>query len=329
MNIAIALPIAIALLCAVAPITYGGLRRIDEKALAKYVKKVGLPLPPPLRTPLLRRIVNSERWSLVGGAVGLVSGAIAALIFGWTGRGDVGALLVMLGVLLGAGFGGAAAVLTGRYDLNPAAPRMARARQTEARDYLTGVEILTARLAPVVALIAMGAGLASLRLLPDVGRLAELVPAYRMSLGLGIASVVATVLSLVVSEVVTRRAMDRPQRAQTELELAWDDVCRADSLRTLSANPVAMGAVAVFASMMMVGAVVTDRDIRAGAMNQTLWLGFGFTAFALVLLAVLVLPHAIASLAHGRRHVLHRLWAGRDFTGAGATDQGKGDRAQR
>lgn len=329
MNIAIALPIAIALLCAVAPITYGGLRRIEEKALVKHVKKIGLPLPPPLRTPLLRRIANSERWSLVGGTAGLASGAIIALVFGWGGRGDVGGLLVMLGVPLGAGFGGAAAVLTGRYDLNPAAPRVARASQTEVRDYLPSMGILAARIAPAVAVIATVAGVASLRLLPNVGRLDELVPGYRMALGLAIASIVATVVSLVVSEVITRRAMDRAQHAQTELELAWDDVCRADSLRTLSANPVAMGVVAIFASMMMVGAVVTDPDIRAGAMNQTLWLGFGFTAFALVLLALLVVPHAVASSGQGRRHVLNRLWAGHDFVGAGFAERGERDSAQR
>lgn len=307
MSLAIWIAIAVAVLASFAPITQGGLRKINEKELGKYVRKVGLPLPTQLRTPLIGRIAARERWSLTGGVVGLVLGMITALAAGW--HDAEGGVLIMLAMPFGASLGGVLSMALGRHQFNPDAPRMARAKATELGDYLTRGELLSARIAPVAAILAPLAGTLLLRLLPSS-------ESFEISWWLAMAWAAAgiTILVWIGTELAARKVLQSAQHAESRLELAWDDVCRAESLRGLYNNPVALAVLSSLASLLMVGLVAIDPSARAEAMNLTAGVGIGMLVISMLTAGAVLLPRMISWFGPYRQQVLRRLWAGEDFT---------------
>lgn len=307
MDLAIWIAISAGVLAALAPITQGGLRKINDKELGKYVRKAGLPLPTHLREPLLQRIAGRERWALYGGAIGMALAVVTSLVFGW--RDTTGGMLVMLAVVFGGSLGGVIAILSGSHQLRREGPRMARAQATELSDYVIRGELLSARLAPIAALVPAIVGAVLLTMLPHG-------PAPELTWWTGMAWTAAglTVLALIATELVARLVLARPQHAESRLELAWDDVCRAESLRGLVQTPIAMGVLAALSSLIMVGLVLINPDIRSGAMQQTFILGMVMLAVSGLAVLALLLPAMISWLSGGRSFVLRQLWAGEDFS---------------
>jgi hypothetical protein len=275
------------------------------------VRKVRLPLPAELRAPLLRRIAARERWSVLGGSVAFTVAFVVVLAAGWREQTGV---VTMLALGIGASVGGVAAIMTGRHALNPDAPRVARARATSLRDYLTPGELLTIRLAPVAALASVVAATVLL---------AVLSPGRTSGAGAGPSTVAwvaaaATLLVWAASELVARRVLLRPQHAASQLELAWDDICRADALRGLFANAVIMAVVTSITALFAVGMTVTDPQVRHGAMDLTLVLGLVMLAVSTAAILGMLVPGFVAHTGPYRQRVLRRLWAGSELTGAGS-----------
>ncbi|HIT76559.1 MAG TPA: hypothetical protein IAA98_13325 [Candidatus Avipropionibacterium avicola] len=310
MSIAIWIAIGVAVLAAAAPITQGGLRKIDEKQLGKYVAKAGLPLPSHLREPLLRRIAARERWALNGGLIGIVLGA--ALAFVTRSLDSQGGVLVMLGVVFGSSVGGVLAILLGRHQFAPDAPRMARSRATELGDYLTVGERRTARFAPLAALVPAIVATLMLALLPHSD-----APEFGWW---RVVTWVSAGLTLVVwlgSEVLSRKVLERPQHAESSLELAWDDVCRAESLRGLFSSPVGMAVLTSLSSLIMVGLVITDAAASGAPVQLLATIGIVVMAVSLLVVVALLIPGMMALAGPYRQQVLRQLWADADFTAEG------------
>ena len=309
MELLIWIVVAASMVAASTPITSGGMRRINQKEFAKYVTPAGLPVPEHVREPLIRRIASRERWASWAALAALLLAVIVCLVLGWTE--SEGGVVLMLAVPFGASVGAAIAILVNRREFTPGAPRVARSQDASVADYVTPVRLWIARLSPVAAAVAFGAGMLFLGMLPPVVRDATATWWFHASW----ISVLLTLISVGVNEWLARRVLDHPQPSESRLELAWDDVCRGDTVRALYANSVAFGVLSCFASLLMVGLVSIDPQVRAGAMQLTLVLATVMFVLVTILILGLLVPLLVDWFGgrHPRRHVLQRLWSEVDF----------------
>lgn len=298
MTIPVWVAISIAVLVALAPITQGRGDKVDSKQLEKFRAKVGLPLPPALAGPVLARIGHRERWAMTGGVAGIAAGALAATLTHWT---DGGGVLVMLGVALGASIGGGFATVQSVHQPSGEAPRVARPVSTEVDDYVPHRHLLAARIVTGLAVVANAIELVVVAGRPD--------PAAGTIVTL-IVCTLAAVAVAALTEVVAKLLVRRPQRASTDLELAWDDVLRADAGHQLVVSQVVVG-----------GLVAVAAPITAG-----LLIDLGNSAAARSVISVVVAGISLALLFAGLaltatgwlRHPLQRLWPGRTFDETGS-----------
>lgn len=272
-----------------------------------YEQKAGIPLPQELRRPVQLRIQAQERWRVVGGLTGLGLGAVLVLLLGFAeDRGP----LVMLTAVLGMACGGAQAILAGQRSLLPDGPRYARSQATEKPDYVPEGFLRAARLGPfaaaATALLAWAVLANAPFGFPNDGEWQGWMVAAWAVLGL-------LILLWPVAELTARGILRKPQYAGSELELAWDDHCRSEALRSLYTLPIALSGLTCFMAFTAVGLVVTDGSVREGAMDETLYVGLGMFAGTLLLAAAFLVP-LLRSLTHRpHQHVLRRLWAGTGF----------------
>ena len=174
-------------------------------------------------------------------------------------------------------------------------------------DYLPAGERRSARLAPFLAVLAGLANVGLLLFLPREDWLGGWLVAV-------VVVIVLTVVGSIVATWVSRRVLEQGQRAASDLELAWDDLIRAQALRGLWGSVIALGAIAIGTSFVMVGTAVVRPSAREGALDLTLILGMAAAVVALVLLLVLLIPlfrggSGVADI----RHVLTRLWPDAPF----------------
>lgn len=306
MNIVIWIAIGIAIAVSGGPITHGGTRRVDEKQLATFQRKAGLPLPPGLRNSVLRRIAKHEQMTVAGGLVGVALGAVASgfLPATWAGAGGV---VVLASGGFAAATGGVIAVLISLRQASAGAPRVARSTAIELADYLPRGRLVSARLAPFLAVVGGALGFALLAFLPRT----DWLPSWLVVVPL---LVVLTLVAAGAVWFVSRRVLECGQEAASDLELAWDDLVRAQALRSLWGNVVALAALSIVASFAMVGDTVIRPSTRAGAEQSTLILGVVALVVACLLLLGLLFPVVRDSLGGTTlRHVLNRLWPDASF----------------
>lgn len=226
MDFALWVAVAVVVIASCGPITNGGTRRVNDKALARHVTKVGLALPPELRQPVISRITHRERLTAWGGVGGLVVGVALAIVLGRVGPpapngSDPAGFMIMMATAVGLSVGAVAAAAGPGAALNPGAPRMARGQETSLVDYLHRSELVALVIGMVLA---------------PVTAVAALLLAPGMTGGQRILVVVAAGLATIAGAVVLlvlRHVARRPQRARSAIELAWDDVMRAGGLRQL------------------------------------------------------------------------------------------------
>lgn len=303
MNIAVWIAIGAGVIFAYGPITQGGMRKINEKEFGRYVRRVGLPLPEGLRLPVLRRIAARERYAMITGAVvGLVGAMIAVVLHDES----VSGVLIMFGIAFGGSLGGMIAVLRSRPTFGPDAPRVARSQSTQVGDYVSSGERIAMWLVPVVVGLGLLASIGLLGLLPrtpDVGSTMWLV----------VWICIGTALICWLGGLwLARTVVNSPQYARTDLELAWDDVCRTEAIRGIYINAVVFGLVAMAAAIVNTGMAVTDPAMRAGAELLTLRLGLIALAVGAVLFCALLVPCLAGWLRQGYPP-LARLWPHANF----------------
>ncbi|MFT4136718.1 hypothetical protein [Microbacterium sp.] len=283
--------VAVAVLWGFAPITLGRGGRVSTTQLATLCAAVGLPLPDASTGPILARIAHRERWSLWGGAIGLALGALTAIV----GRLEPGGAVIMLGVAFGGAVGGGLATVVAGHRVPAGAPRVARSRRTAVGDYVPVRHLIAARGMLAVAIVAGG-----VELILGATRTASDVPA------LLIVCVVVALPVAVLTEVVLRLVADRPQHASTSLELAWDDVLRADAAHQLVLNQVIVCALAAFAAPFSAGLFDGIGPSPVPPSGATV-------VVAVVVLAAAAVAVGLVTTGPWRRHPLDRLWAGRSF----------------
>ena len=198
--------------------------RVDKVAIM-----VGLPLPPELREVA----AGLQRSSNVGAAVSTGIGVIAAagiliatratsvpVIFG-------GYLLIIM-VALGAGV--TVIALSRESRRQDVSVRFARLRAVTLRDYETPLRSWGPRAA--VALLTLGLVIRAITS-PN--------PAAGVPLPLLVYGV-ATIATLVMSEIAKRQIIARGQPAGSTIELAWDDAIKGQAIYSLGIAPLFLGA---------------------------------------------------------------------------------------
>ncbi|WP_425309602.1 hypothetical protein AADG42_12815 [Ammonicoccus fulvus] len=303
MNTAIWIALAVPMIVSVAPITQGRGHKIDEKQLARYVSKRGLPLPPALRQPVLDRIGRQERsaltWTLILFALGVGAALIVELATGFNG---FSGLLVLLPPAFGAGLGTYLGVRRTRGHLVADAPRVARSQAIEVSDYTTRAEDLAVKLALVTVLVAAAAALVVWLLVPVKPSGGAWVPAILV----GVTAILVGLWAL--ARKAERDLIDRPQHAHTELELAWDDATRTDAIRALRDNSVMLSLISVLGLLVVAGTWVIEPQVRAAGMDLTLALGLVAFGVGVACWIALIVPWATG---RSRRNPALGLWIGK------------------
>jgi hypothetical protein len=137
-------------------------------------------------------------------------------------------------IVAGGGIGGFVGGLVAARGLAAPGRRVARDRAVRVDDYISPVERNG---------VLAGAALAIL-----VGVLSLVLGPADADVPVGLAAA-AALLAWGGFEVAARRLVDRPQTAETALQLAWDDALRSNAVRRLAGSA---GAVALFALLLAV-----------------------------------------------------------------------------
>ena len=274
--------------------------------------RAALPVDPGLvPEPLLDRVGARVARRVLAARAGALAGALVILLLVLTGSeadrrgvtvdrgaGDGVAVLVSSSTLLSllAVVGGSLLVVllaTGREALAAPAspgPRLARTSAPRLEHYVPRLETGVVRAVVLLPLLALVVG-AAVRLT----RGGDLAP-----LALPAVVVAASVAVWAAVEVLCRRLLAQPRPAASALELAWDDVLRAQLLRELGQVPVLLGAAAGFV------VVVRLLEPASGAEGTAALLGVAGLA---AVLGVGLLAVAASVVARPpERYVRARLW---------------------
>ncbi len=249
MNIAIW--IVIALVCFVLPatsLTDGGKRNPERSKLNQHAVQVGLPLPEHLMLPVAERIRRRQRGMASGGTIGIVVATLIYIIFFDNDDGAVG-FLVLFVAAMGTALGGAWAIISHRPTEHIHRPVVARVRSVQFSDYLTRGERFGLWVVPATLVAGAAAGIVILLQLPEDQRSGAFVTASTVT--------VLALLAWAMSMYALRKVLDAPARSETDLELAWDDAERADSLRQVANLIIVVAAAALLFWLLFIGVALT------------------------------------------------------------------------
>jgi len=262
-------------------------------------RSVGLALPAEPSPALEADFAGRTRASLIGSLLGTVL-AVLGLVSGVIPTDDPPALggvaetwLVLGGFYVGMGVGAAVRALTVRTPV-PSGERFARAGAVDIRDYLAPIDRIGSR-------VAVGAGVVVLVVAATVSITAFGMTPVNPGLIVGGIVVLLGVVSLVVSEVATRRILERSQPAASPEALAWADATRAITVREIVTAPMSLGVWGALA----IGITLTD-SFSVG--NQ--WpAGLILVNVLVLVIAAGIVAAAIYSIAsRAQQHYLRRLW---------------------
>ncbi|GAA1625176.1 hypothetical protein [Georgenia ruanii] len=299
---ALVLLLAVVILGAAAAPGLTALAGRGRRRLAHRVaRKVDLALDPPVGAVVVRRLAHRE---LVASATGTAAGLatlLAVAPLGTAGEpGQYDLMWVLVAVLGGRALGAAAAAVYGTLGRAPrAAVRIARASTPAHRDYVPPMERVGAWVAAGVA-----ATLSLALVVLDATGAVDLGDPPPLAFVL---AAVAPAAVAALDEALARRVLARPQRAETTLELAWDDALRARALRDMVTVPLTIGVVAPLVLLGVVGA-----GLEGGwPANPAVGLVAGLVAAVLFGVLVVVLVAATVSAAQRpERYFRQRLWGG-------------------
>lgn len=258
--------------------TYQSAQR--EGRAAAFARAVALVLPDALRPVVTERVALRNR----GAALGLVAGiATTALVLATNDANSAqfaSPFLLIGGAFAGVAVGVALAAARASAPLDPQAVKYARPSAVTLDDYVAPLERAGARIVVALAVITVGAAIAT-------GAAVS---------GVLIGLVVLGVAALIVFEVAGRRIVGRGQPAESPTHLAWDDAVRASVLRDMVTAPIILGADAVV--------------VAGGALVDHLLGGSDLAQIAIVVVCVLAAAGlAIASItSNPQRYFLRRLW---------------------
>lgn len=270
---------------------------------AKLARTLGLPLTDELAPRVLHRNDERKLTASMWGWSALVAGLIAAAVASSLGHGELGPLLILGLTVVGLSAGNVIGALRSKASLDDDAPRVARATATTADDYTTKGERVAVLLAAFGIVVSIAAAIAVWAFLPlrPVG----------VAMPMTIAAVgVAAVAVILVLRWLVGRVVERPQHANSDLELAWDDAARALAARELQELAIGIGLATTLHMLVTAGTWVIEPEVRAAGMETTLALGSTALAVGAVCWFAVFVPWV-----SGRRdkNPSAKLWAGHRF----------------
>ncbi|WP_199190145.1 hypothetical protein [Cryobacterium sp. N22] len=270
------------------------------RELDAYARRLGVAVPVDTAEGLIGQLIRRERALLTGGGTGIAIAVITALLLPGGFNAGYVPVLIFAGLGVGSAIGAALASAVSAFT-RLAGPRVARSSIPGYADYVPPLERWSGRVLPALALLAVLAAWIAF----SVGALgdARLSSAYIWgSAGAWLAY--ASVAGLVVSEVLSRRILDRGQPSASATDLAWNDGLRSRALRDLHAVPIVLGFVSVLSTFFDIGfqadyagGVATAAAVAVG-IPATLMAG-GITLLILDL------------TSRPQQHYWRRLWADR------------------
>ena len=278
-------------------------KALAPKNVAKAMRRHQLPLPESLRAPLARRLAAKEEIRRRFGLIGLAVGAAAGLAAVGLGQAPLASVLVLFPAVIGLALGAASAASRFHESADPDAPRVARTRATSVEDYVTVHE----RRAAGMSLGAIG--LAAVTVVVLWALVPVQMPAGWLVLPLTLAAVGLALLLMVARK--AGEAVEHPQRASSDLELAWDDALRAHSLREIL-DMVTVGGVTVAMLVLLQMAQWVAWIGDAQVQREALWVlapaGFAVTAACWMVVGIVWIVGR--TKANPSRKAL---WGDRDF----------------
>lgn len=273
------------------------------RAAHRLARKVNLELAAATESVVAARLGLRNR---VGGLVAAVGAWVTIGVLAPASTADelgYGPLFVVMGYFVGHAIGyGAVAWYETRQPV-PAGPRLARASSPTHDDYVTRLERWGAwGAAGVATTIALAVTVTDRSGVLDLGP----VP-----WGLVVATATLPWLAVLADEYLARRLLDRRQVAASQLELAWDDALRAQTLRDMVTVPIVAG---LYLPIALLGQIGDSADGGWPA-NPIVGLTAGLLMFLFLGGSILALV-SIALRPEG--HFRTRLW--------GAADQAEGVR---
>jgi hypothetical protein len=268
----------------------------------RVARKVDLALDEPAGSVVVRRLARRE---LIASAVATLAAVVTLVVLSpvaASGDSEQYDLLWLVGaVLVGRAVGAFGAAVYETWGSEPRSTvRIARASSPVHGDYVAPIERIGAWVAAAFSvLVSVGLGVLDATGAVDLGDPPK---------ALFVLAAVAPVVAVVLDEVVARRVLSRPQRAETALDLAWDDAMRARTLRDLVTVPLTVGALAP-----IVLAGVVGQGLDGGwPENPAVGLVSGIVP---VMLLVVIAAGAVSIAQRPERYFRQRLWGTGD-TGA-------------
>lgn len=278
--------------------TGGGRREPDPDWLQRHAETIGLDLPSHLIGTVATRIRRKHRGMAVGGVLGILTAFVTLLLIkepGWTG------ILTLVLTGLGAALGAAVAVVAHHQGRHPLEPVVTRTRSVGLADYLTRGERVATWSAPVALAVGALVGTMLILQLPENEVTRRVLP--------GLVGSALAMLGWLVSVLAMRQVLASPTRSGSDLELAWEDAERADTLRTLSNRAVTVVCASLlFWPLFIWEGLTTDGLYRTEPAFT--WLVVLTTLGVYIALFTVVVAGPVSSSLSGRSrgHEQRRLW---------------------
>ncbi|RWZ52740.1 hypothetical protein ELQ90_02000 [Labedella phragmitis] len=290
--------VAVAIVISAAPFGFARSTTARRKALDRLAKSVNLAVPTARDEDerIGARLATRERCIAIGGGLGIVAAILASFFV--PGFGDYGfaSMGVFILALVGVAAGAAVSALSTTRDLPSDVPRIARLTTPTVRDYLPRLESVSATVAVALAVVATVAAIVTATTTMDANIGAFALP---------IVITVLAVASLVGVALVSRRIVERGQRAGSTLELAWDDAIRSTALRDLIGVPLILGFAGVLVPMVVLIEDVPLRQPYTSADNIVAIVAMGVVGLV-VLIGLVVAIVSVAS--RPQQYYRRRLW---------------------
>lgn len=270
---------------------------------AKLIRIHGLPLPDELARRVIHRNDERKLTASMWGWSALVAGLIAAAIASSLGHDALGPLLILGPTVVGLASGNVIGALRSKASLDDGAPRVARATATTVADYTTKGERVALLVSALGVVVAATAAILVWVLLP-VRPEGVTMPVTIAAVGIGALAVILVLRWLV------GRVVGRPQRANSDLELAWDDTARALAARELHEVAICIGLVTTLHMLVTAGAWVIEPEARSAGMGTTFTLGMTALVVGAICWFAVFVPWV-----SGRRvtNPSAKLWEGHQF----------------
>ena len=238
-----------------------------------------------------RRILNRSRAMMAGGLAGVLTAAAVVYLNPNAASASLIWLVTLPLILIGMSAGAAIVALRASlFSKNTEVVRVARPVTVTLSDYLSPARLRM----PAMLLLAAGV----LTLAAFALGLSHLIDTETFLRSAALPMLAIAIITLLSGRALARRLLKQPQPASSELELAWDDAFRAETLRGLWMFGAILAWLAIAASGL---GMLQGLD----ALHGTTWsLGLGSQLFIWGYLAILL----TFSIGQAQRHFRFALW---------------------